>query len=251
MECQESHIDEITCSTHGNLKTVQSDDILRCLKHYRLKVYGYCKGDHQDNILATGRDNFCDKCRQRKTPAHRTRHKNMIGKINQYGLKYTSGPYKQYGKNKNATAWGLECPFCNKEFVTIANYADKAKSCYECRAENKKVSSELSTFKHLYSGVKGRRNSTLKGFGLSLEEFIELSGQDCYYCGVGPAVAKGHREWSAYVKINGLDRIDSSLGYVKDNVVSCCRTCNIAKSTMSREEFFAWAFRLVQHQQNK
>lgn len=250
MECRDKDIAEVTCSTHGKLRVTQKDGSLRCIKHYKLYTYGYCTGDHQNLVLAEGRDNLCNRCRHGNNKGSRTRSKNLLGTTNLHGLKYISGPYKQYGKNKNATAWGLECPFCYEEFVTITNNADNAKSCYGCRAEKKKVSSELSTYKHLYSGVKGRKNSH-KGFDLTLEEFIDLSQKNCYYCDIEPAVSKGHRPWSAYVKMNGLDRINSDLGYTKDNVVTCCRTCNIAKSSMSREEFLAWAFRLVQHQQTK
>ena len=39
---------------------------------------------------------------------------------------------------------------------------------------------------------------------------------------------------------NGIDRIDSSQGYFKDNVGSCCKTCNRAKSNLSLVEFKDW-----------
>lgn len=42
---------------------------------------------------------------------------------------------------------------------------------------------------------------------------------------------------------NGLDRIDNSLGYIADNVVSCCWICNRAKRELSLEEFNEWSIR--------
>jgi hypothetical protein len=49
--------------------------------------------------------------------------------------------------------------------------------------------------------------------------------RECWYCG--------------YVnKTIGLDRIDSSRGYVMGNVVSCCARDNAAKSNLSQQEFF-------------
>lgn len=42
--------------------------------------------------------------------------------------------------------------------------------------------------------------------------------QPCYYCG-HPLNETGI----------GLDRLDSDRGYVLDNVVPCCGTCNMAK----------------------
>ena len=37
--------------------------------------------------------------------------------------------------------------------------------------------------------------------------------------------------------VNGIDRIDSSKGYVFDNCVPCCKHCNIMKMTMTIDEF--------------
>ena len=49
------------------------------------------------------------------------------------------------------------------------------------------------------------------------------------------------------VCVNGIDRVDSSKGYVEDNVVSCCKYCNTAKNTMSRDEFFKWIKRVYEY----
>jgi len=46
---------------------------------------------------------------------------------------------------------------------------------------------------------------------------------------------------------NGIDRIDSKLGYSADNVVSCCFFCNRAKMDRSFEDFMAWIAQLVAH----
>jgi hypothetical protein len=44
---------------------------------------------------------------------------------------------------------------------------------------------------------------------------------------------------------SGIDRIDPTHGYISDNVVPCCRTCNVAKLKMTRDEFLAWAWRIA------
>ena len=38
-------------------------------------------------------------------------------------------------------------------------------------------------------------------------------------------------------KVIGIDRIDSSNGYILSNIVPCCEKCNIAKGEMSIDEF--------------
>ena len=40
-----------------------------------------------------------------------------------------------------------------------------------------------------------------------------------------------------HVSYNGIDRLDSSLGYTKDNIVTCCKICNYAKNKMKFEDF--------------
>lgn len=49
------------------------------------------------------------------------------------------------------------------------------------------------------------------------------------------------------VKINGIDRIDSEVGYTKENTVPCCKYCNTAKNTMSYNEFIEWIKRVYKH----
>ena len=44
-------------------------------------------------------------------------------------------------------------------------------------------------------------------------------------------------EEDTYEKITGIDRIDSTKGYSKDNCVSCCKMCNIMKNKFSKEDF--------------
>lgn len=52
-----------------------------------------------------------------------------------------------------------------------------------------------------------------------------FSGQKCHYC--------KETDWTKL----GCDRIDNSLPHTSDNVVCCCKECNIKKGTKSYEEF--------------
>jgi hypothetical protein len=81
-----------------------------------------------------------------------------------------------------------------------------------------------------------RRNAAVRGysFDLSDDEIAEICARPCAYCNAAPSM-----KIKDYV-YNGIDRVDPSRGYARDNVVPCCKTCNIAKNTMSRDEFFAW-----------
>ena len=64
-------------------------------------------------------------------------------------------------------------------------------------------------------------NSTRKGkeWNLTEEEYTNLVNQNCKYCGMKNDTEAGV----------GLDRLDNSKGYLKDNVVSCCIDCNYVR----------------------
>lgn len=94
-------------------------------------------------------------------------------------------------------------------------------------------------------------------FSLSLEKFVALITASCHYCGCPPTVltagisksksGKIRRAWASRIAKNGIDRIDSRLGYVDGNVVTCCLRCNIAKGVLSYDDFFAWIDRAAAH----
>lgn len=71
-----------------------------------------------------------------------------------------------------------------------------------------------------------RSNAKIKklDFTLTFEDFIKFWKNPCYYCG-------------RVLKTIGLDRIDSSKGYIITNIVPCCSDCNYAKLEMTGQEF--------------
>jgi hypothetical protein len=48
-------------------------------------------------------------------------------------------------------------------------------------------------------------------------------------------------------RYNGIDRVDSSMGYVAGNVVPCCSTCNRMKLDHSYDDFIAHIKKIVAH----
>ena len=72
------------------------------------------------------------------------------------------------------------------------------------------------------------------------EEFDHLTSQQCTYCHRPPGTARNSRRDTGWFVYNGIDRVDSTKGYVIENVVTCCKVCNRAKSDMTLEEFMEW-----------
>jgi len=80
---------------------------------------------------------------------------------------------------------------------------------------------------------------------LSRTELADLMKQPCHYCGQVPSDLAKRRSHSVFC--NGIDRVDNALGYTKDNSVSCCSACNMAKRVMSKAEFLSWVTRVYNH----
>ncbi len=69
-------------------------------------------------------------------------------------------------------------------------------------------------------------------FSISLGFFRLLIGEACVYCSTKPAM--------------GVDRIDSSKGYVEENSTPCCRTCNQMKLDHTRDFFLSHVRKIVE-----
>lgn len=96
---------------------------------------------------------------------------------------------------------------------------------------------------------KATRNRGL-AWELTDEDFERLTLLACFYCGQKPStVQKPQRstyEGGDFVH-NGLDRMDSNIGYTLENVVPCCAICNYAKSDLPFDDFMAWIARLTEY----
>ena len=107
------------------------------------------------------------------------------------------------------------------------------------------VDPNLAPLKSLYGNYKRRAEKKGKGFNLTLDEFSILIKDSCHYCGIEPnQIHSGAASHRGSIIYNGIDRIDSKEGYVKDNVVTCCKRCNAAKNDMTYTEFVEWIKRV-------
>lgn len=110
---------------------------------------------------------------------------------------------------------------------------------------------EKSTINNQYSLYVNAGKS--RGFGyLSKDEWLKIVFLPCFYCDLidtrtSLCPSKDNcklfplspEERARYtIKINGIDRIDSNLGYVIGNCVPCCTMCNRMKLAHSQEDFF-------------
>jgi hypothetical protein len=88
-------------------------------------------------------------------------------------------------------------------------------------------------------------------FNLTYEQVLALTSQECFYCGCPPSHTVSQKKYNGSYTYNGIDRVDSSKGYLVGNTVPCCRTCNLAKNNLTQEEFFLWVERVAGCLKNK
>ena len=98
----------------------------------------------------------------------------------------------------------------------------------------------------LYYHLQYRAENRGLDWNIAKEELRDITSRPCFYCGTLPAlIARGRNGNYVY---NGLDRVNSQEGYIINNVVPCCKQCNIAKLDYSVDEFLSWIERVHRHQ---
>lgn len=89
-----------------------------------------------------------------------------------------------------------------------------------------------------YNKSKKRSEEDLKlAFELTLDQFEGLKRQSCYLCG----------KQSSSSHMNGIDRLDSSVGYIVENCMPCCAGCNYIKRRYSHDELLKKLLAIFHH----
>lgn len=79
-----------------------------------------------------------------------------------------------------------------------------------------------------YAYAYYRRVADLRGYKFKLTQdiFCDLVTTNCYYC-----------DFFSDDCMNGVDRLDNSIGYTESNSVPCCEMCNMMKNTLNESTF--------------
>lgn len=154
--------------------------------------------------------------------------------------------YRNYNKKRNIRKFASKCKECadiinqkyvdnNKEKVAkIKNkhYLTLSKEIIEKRhkeyVKNHYIKLMFQTLKH---NAKVR-NLCVEIDVSFIEELYEKQNHFCYYTGREMNLIKGDKE-----RVVSVDRVDSSKGYTKENVVLCCQKVNIVKNDLSYQNF--------------
>ncbi len=161
-------------------------------------------------------------------------------------------------KNRDRTMWECKCD-CGNIHITSTDAFTRSKEP-SCGCHRKEISMRLginqslpsgeASFNLLFRGYKYKAKDRGLSFNLSKELFKSLTKENCVYCGRSPSnsiMGKFHN--GAYI-YNGIDRIDNTIGYTEENVVTSCQYCNMAKGTRPVEDFEQWLDQLVEYRNN-
>lgn len=156
--------------------------------------------------------------------------------------------------------WKAKCLLCETVHEFPSYYFTRNHVSCKCEAWQKKYSEKTgrkylpnyqSHVNIIYNNYRRSAKDRNLTFNLTKEEFREIIEQDCSYCGAKPRVRHTIKSLYGEYSSNGVDRVDSSIGYEKDNCVPCCSMCNMAKSNHSKEDFLNWIKRVYEYTYNK
>lgn len=148
---------------------------------------------------------------------------------------------KRTGKNASSPTWECMCECGNTKIVDSHSLVYTHTTSCGCRFQHKDRS--IPAFHSLLNKYKQRAKERSLEFTIEEEQFKLLTSSNCFYCGEPPSKICKEKCNSSYI-YNGIDRKDSSKGYINSNVVPCCWKCNAAKNNMSIEDFKNWILKI-------
>ncbi len=172
-----------------------------------------------------------------------------------FGLLTVDKRHAAFRRNPNVppeTYYACTCQCGTKKMVRGASLTfGCTKSCGCQRGRGPQPSKRLRYGESNFNIVFRRYSSEAKRrqfpFKITQAHAKRLMGGFCFYCGSPPmSVADKPGSYGAFV-YNGIDRIDSTKGYVRGNVVTCCASCNWIKGRCDFGRFVAWVQRAAKH----
>ena len=138
------------------------------------------------------------------------------------------------------------CPTCGKSRTSVHPENRRCKPCY---TESQKIQpNDKSTYKVLMTSVKSGAKKRGLEFSLTLDQYISIVSQNCYWCGEEPLLKnpKAERMPTIPAPANGIDRLNNEVGYVYANCVPSCQKCNVAKNNYDTQEFLQWVKKIYE-----
>ena len=172
--------------------------------------------------------------KQEQKEYHKKYNKEHKEKFREYRAKYRKAHREELRESGREYSKKYHKEHKIKERENAVKYYHKHEE--EMREKNRKYhkghrDEMIERMKRYHKSFQGRYNAYKhdskrknRKWDLTQKEFKSFWQKPCYYCG-------------GEIKTIGLDRIDSEKDYTLDNLVPCCKWCNIMKNNYTKEEF--------------
>jgi 5-methylcytosine-specific restriction endonuclease McrA len=206
---------------------------------------GFCKNHERDNYRKEEQEKgikYCDIARGCFTVCSKDKQS-----CETCLEKFRAADNERYAKRKELTqvlqtlthTTQRVCTQCGKDFEKFTTrYSKESVTCGTCNAAQLKQDVKRKERVRNYRDERYKnipqfykdyvRGAAKRGYDMNLqfEAFSGLVTAECHYCG-----------YKTEGEVNGIDRVDNSIGYQQDNCVTACWTCNRIKHTYDKEFF--------------
>ena len=170
----------------------------------------------------------------------------IFGKLTVLGYSHT---HKSPGGQGHAM-WNVRCSCGTQKAVSGGNLTRGVKSCGCLKKEglNKKPFGEASAnsrFAQYKTSFRNRKKHLT--FELTKEQFLSIVVKPCVYCGTVNSNEHHATNCNGSFVSNGIDRVDSNIGYTIENCVPCCDVCNRMKLDHSVDVFLGHIEKIFNH----
>lgn len=149
---------------------------------------------------------------------------------------------------------------CGKEKITSEYKLKKSyiKSCgclskelFEIHRKLPKVSKKKQkpTIDVFIKEMLGKIKAKNLPYDLNIEDIKRLCFDNCFYCNSAPS--NHFKKRNHEILYNGIDRMNSDLGYLQSNTVACCSNCNYMKSDHALDSFLNHIEKIWNHRGKK
>ena len=184
---------------------------------------------------SVGETKTCKLCRAANKKADEKRDKEHVNELSRKNsAKPERKAVKKLWRDKNVDKMLSYCLNSRAKKIKedaekyLKHNAEQAKKWRVANPEKVKAINQkkINSMDSQYRVYKSCAIAKQLKFEITLDEYKSIVTSPCHYCGI--VQEKG---------FNGMDRMDSTLGYVMGNCVSSCEMCNFMKKCMSPDVF--------------
>ena len=227
----------IASQWHPTKNDKQPSDFLQASQHKAWWLCPACGHEWRAVIMSRTRKKGagCKICFQRSRCLSKA---EFVRKARQkHGDKYDYSKAR-YRTSKSVVL--IRCPI-HGDFSQMAVNHLSGHGCRKCYDDSHRLEDGLTAINRKWNGyVRGAKQRGLD-ISINRDAFAYLVRERCYYCGAVPALDKLH----------GVDRYWNLRGYIEENCVPCCWSCNQQKKDLDGDLYIAHLRRIRPASENE